>query len=294
MFNPIVLRKAATEWLSEDISATDVGGAVVGFSHKTAVIYMKSPGVVAGFPFIAAVCNVLGCSVEWYVKEGDFVNANFSDRIPVGAISGPSARLLQIERTVQEVLSRASACASYARRCSEGAKKSAEWTGIVAATRKTTPGSFRMVEKYGAIVGGAHPHRYNMSSMVYLNDNHIDIAGSVIAAVEKARSLSGFSTKIEVECRTVQDALDACKAGADIVMLDNFRPNSASAAAQQIKKRYPHAIVEVAGGITAETIQEFAKKGVDVISVGRITHGPPMVDFSMKTEKPMVAGRSKL
>jgi nicotinate-nucleotide pyrophosphorylase (carboxylating) len=210
-----------------------------------------------------------------------------SGRVLVGVASGPVNRLLQAERTCLEVLTRASACATYARRCVEFAQcANPTWPGRVAATRKTTPGAMRAVEKYGAICGGADPHRYSLSSMVMLKDNHIDACGgSIPAAVERARSLAGFSTKVEVECRSLDDAFAAASAGAHVVMLDNFTPAAAHEAARAVKEKYPYVLVEASGGMRAETLGAYCSDYIDVISVGQITHGPPPCDISMKVAK---------
>ena len=139
-----------------------------------------------------------------------------------------------------------------------------------------------MIEKYGAIIGGADPHRYSLSTMVMLKDNHIDVAGSITNAVELTRSACGFSCKIEVECRSEADAVEAATAGADCVMLDNFTPEQVADVAPRLKRKFPNVIIEVSGGINLTTIVSYAAHGVDIISVGAITHGPPPVDISMK------------
>jgi nicotinate-nucleotide pyrophosphorylase (carboxylating) len=286
MLSPTAVDAAVREWLQADITSFDVGGAVVGTARSTAVFFIKSPCVVAGLPFAEAVMSFLGCTVTWCVREGEFVDASGSKRVPLGTVVGPANRLLQGERTALEVITRSSACASYARQCVTAAHATnPRWSGRVAATRKTTPGSMRLVEKYGAIVGGADPHRYNLSSMVMLKDNHIDVAGSITDAVLQTRKLCGFSTKIEVECRSEADALEAAAAGADVAMLDNFSPATTTETVRRLKKLHPRLIVEASGGINANTIGAYAIDGVDVVSVGRITHGPPAVDVSMKIKR---------
>ncbi len=283
IISPTELRRAVNEWLGEDISSFDIGAAVVGDRVGRAVFYLKSDAVVAGFPFAEAIFSELGCKVEWTVEEGVRLPGSGKNRVVIGHVTGPIYRLLQGERTALEALTRASACASYARKCQDAALAgSPDWKGRVAATRKTTPGYFRLVEKYGAIIGGVDPHRYNLSSMVMLKDNHIDAAGSITQAVQQSRKLCGFSTKIEVECRSEGDAVEACRAGADVVMLDNFAPAVTKVVAPRLKGDFPSVTVEVSGGITLDTISHFANPGVDIISIGKITHGPPPIDISLK------------
>ena len=289
--SPVAIDEMVRQWLMEDLPSFDVGGDVVGATVETANFLAKSPSVVAGYPFADAVMKHLGCTVTWRVPEGTFVgDASGRNRVLLGVAQGPANRLLQAERTCLEALTRAGACATYARQCALAAKAGyGQWRGKVAATRKTTPGHMRLVEKYGAIVGGADPHRYNLSSMVMLKDNHIDVAGSITKAVHHARKICGFAVKIEGECRSEADAIEACAAGADVVMLDNFEPAAAKASGQRVKAAHPHVVVELSGGITAATVGQYAGDGVDVVSVGKITHGPPPVDISMK-----IAKRAKL
>ena len=292
LISPIALVTAVDEWLREDIPSFDVGGHVVGEKPVAATFFVKSSLVIAGYPFAEAVFSRLGCSVRWIVPEGTEVSGSSKNRVPVGHVSGPANRVLQGERTALELLTRCSACATYAKQCVAAAKlANPSWKGAVAATRKTTPGTFRTVEKYGAMVGGADPHRYSLSTMVMLKDNHIDISGSITTAVTTARRFAGFSTKIEVECRSLQDALEAAKAGAEVVMLDNFTPSQAAAAIPVIKKAFPTIIVELSGGITLRSVGSYAVDGVDVVSIGMITHGPPPLDISMKI---VPAAQSKL
>lgn len=150
-------------------------------------------------------------------------------------------------------------------------------------TRKTTPG-FRIVEKYAMIVGGCDPHRYDLSSMIMLKDNHVDLAASVTEAVSKAKKLASFAQKIEVECRSLEDAMEALEAGADIVMLDNAGPEKSASWSLVIKERFPHALIEVSGGITESSISEyvFDKHSIDIISMGSLTQDMHHVDFSLK------------
>merc|ERR1712070_181277 len=137
-------------------------------------------------------------------------------------VRGPARKILLGERTALNTLSR---CSGVAATCADAVaiKRAQNWEGYVAGTRKTTPG-FRIAEKYGLLVGGAATHRLDLSQMVMLKDNHIWASGSITQAVKDARVAAGFSQKIEVECQSLQEAIEAAQAGADIVMLDNFKP----------------------------------------------------------------------
>jgi nicotinate-nucleotide pyrophosphorylase (carboxylating) len=161
-----------------------------------------------------------------------------------------------------------------------------DWKGAIAGTRKVTPGSFRIVEKYGLIVGGCNTHRLDLSQMTMLKDNHIwSCGGDITRAVALARSAAGFSQKIEVECQSLKEALEAAEAGADVVMLDNYSPDELKKEAEQLKERYPHVIVEASGGITHDTMDKYVCDSVDIISRGDLTQGYACLDYSLKIQK---------
>jgi len=255
---------------------------VVGDAPQSARLLLKSPGVLAGKPFCQAVFDYLGCTVAWeeHYEEGDYVDDDIVLPVCVAVISGPVHKLLQGERTALNALSRCSGVATQARSAVMQAR-ALGWKGHVAGTRKTTPG-FRIVEKYGLLVGGAATHRLDLSQMVMLKDNHIWATGSITNAVTKAKEAAGFSQKIEVECQSLEEALEAAAAGADIVMLDNFEPSRLKRDAATFKAQFPHILVEASGGITTETMQDYLCDHVDIISQGRLTQGYPCIDFSLK------------
>lgn len=142
------------------------------------------------------------------------------------------------------------------------------------------------MEKYALLVGGVDGHRMDLSSMCMLKDNHVwAVGGGVASAVREARRVVGFSGKIEVECRTVQEAREAAESGAEVVMLDNFKPEQVRAAVQVLKSEFPRVCVEVSGGLTRETVSAYMIEGVDVLSMGCLTQGVPHIDFSMKIER---------
>ena len=265
-------------WLREDIPAFDCAAVVVGDAVETAVLLCKSPGLLCGRPFFDMVFSELGCEVTWGVEEGQVLTPDPVQE--VAQVRGPVNKLLQGERTALNVLTRASGIASYARELRDAAK-GLGWQGEVAGTRKTTPG-FRMVEKYALLVGGISTHRYDLSQMIMLKDNHIWAAGGVAEAVTKARRAGGFSVKIEVECRSMDEARQAAKAGAEIVMLDNFEPAALKKASSILKTEFPHLTVEASGGIRKDTLSEYCLPSVDVVSLSKTTQGYGCVNFSLK------------
>ena len=282
---PPQVRSIVTAWLQDDMPSNfDVGGYVVGTTVQRAELWMKSSGVLAGLPFVEAVFDVCGeCTVHWedIAMEGQSYDVSTSGKIKLATITGPVSHLLRGERTALNTLSRCSGVATLSAKCVAIAK-SHGWKGEVAGTRKTTPG-FRLVEKYGLLVGGASTHRLDLSQMVMLKDNHIwSCGGCIDAAVKKARGVSGFSQKIEVECQNLDEACIAAKAGADVIMLDNYTPDRLKVDAKAFKERFPHVTVEASGGITIETMSGYFCEQVDVISQGALTQGYDCLDFSLK------------
>jgi nicotinate-nucleotide pyrophosphorylase (carboxylating) len=149
----------------------------------------------------------------------------------------------------------------------------------VAATRKTTPG-FRLYEKKAVVMGGGDPHRYRLDDAILIKDNHLRVVGSITQAVAKAKSAS-FTKKIEVEVETIEQAVEAAKAGADIVMLDNMSPEKVEVASLAVKKLNDKMLVEVSGGLTSENVHKFAKHA-DILSLGWITHSAKAIHFNLE------------
>ena len=287
------------QWLQDDHPSFDVGGLVVGSSPKSAQLLLKSPGVFAGKPFFNSVFEQLNCTVAWQsiAIEGNFIGTSrevdndnnnnskvatssttTSTPILLAIVTGPVNCVLRGERTALNIVSRCSGVATESRRARLAA---GDWKGWVAGTRKTTPG-FRIVEKYGLLVGGAATHRLDLSQMVMLKDNHIWSAGSITSAVMLARKAAGFSQKIEVECQNLEEGMEAAEAGADIVMLDNFQPDQLKKDAKSLKEKFPHVLIEASGGITTETMPQFLSEHVDIVSQGKLTQGYSCLDFSLK------------
>lgn len=161
-----------THWLEEDTPSFDYGGFVVGGEPRNAFLFCKSPGILAGVPFVDEVFRQLGCTVEWHHKEGMFLDpAKVGGKIRTATVHGPTRSLLLGERVALNTIARCSGVATKSRKMLDLVRE-AGYTGILAGTRKTTPG-FRLVEKYGMLVGGIDGHRHDLSSMIMLKDNHI-------------------------------------------------------------------------------------------------------------------------
>ncbi|KAJ5726449.1 Aldolase-type TIM barrel [Penicillium malachiteum] len=296
-------KRQITDWLEEDCPSLDYGGFVVGESEGEARLLGKSKGIIAGAPFVDEVFSQLGCTVEWHIKEGSQLSLN-----PIhhcATVRGPVRKILLGERVALNILARCSGIATKSASMLAALRKKG-WNGILAGTRKTTPG-FRVVEKYGILVGGADPHRHDLSHMTMLKDNHVwacannraaadggvttdssdvvSIAKAIPRAVLAAKSAGGFATKVEVECRSIEEANAAIEAGADIVMLDNFTPDGVRDAAKVLKETWKGKrafLVEVSGGLTEENAAAYACPDVDILSTSSIHQGTGIVDFSLK------------
>lgn len=195
------------------------------------------------------------------MKEGE----DFQPIKAVATVRGPARKLLLGERVALNALARCSGIATKSRKLLS-LVRSAGYTGILAGTRKTTPG-FRLVEKYGMLIGGVDQHRYDLSSMIMLKDNHVWSKGSITAAIQAARSVGGFAIKIEVEVQSEEEADEAIAAGADIVMLDNFTGEGLKVAAGSIKKRWAgkgkSVLLECSGGLTEDNVEAYCCNGED-------------------------------
>lgn len=195
---PPSYKKDIETWINDDAPNIDIGGFVVGDKIEVAHLLCKSSGVLAGVPYAQAVFEYMGLDVEWKFEEGTYIDCSQSSnrKVIVAIVKGKCRNILLAERTALNTISRASGVATLAKQSVDIAK-SKQWHGYISGTRKTTPG-FKAVEKYALLVGGAATHRQDLSQMVMLKDNHIWSAGSITAAVSKAKTMAGFSIKIEV------------------------------------------------------------------------------------------------
>jgi len=208
--------------------------------------------------------------VEFEVSDGDRV-ANGSTVLKV---EGSTISLLIAERTALNFLQRLSGIASLSRQYADAIAE----TGVrIVDTRKTTPG-WRALEKYAVRCGGCFNHRSSLGEHVLIKENHITAAGSLKKAVKLTRDFAPHCAKIEVETESLNDVEEALEAGAEVIMLDNMSPSQIQQAVAMINKA---ATIEVSGGIELDTIIDYALPGVDVISIGALTHSAPAADFSM-------------
>ncbi|KAI1328663.1 Quinolinate phosphoribosyl transferase [Xylariaceae sp. FL0255] len=274
-----------TTWLAEDTPSYDYAGYVVGEVPRTATLWGKSAGIIAGIPFFTEIFAQCGCTVEWHAAEGSHIERakDGSGKTKVATVTGPARGLLLAERVGLNTLARCSGVATASRNLLISLR-SAGYRGILAGTRKTTPG-FRLVEKYGMLVGGADAHRMDLSSMIMLKDNHVWSRGSISDAVRAAKLVGGFALKIEVEVQSEEEADEAIGAGADVVMLDNFTGEGVKIAAKSLREKWKgkkEFLIEVSGGLREDNVFDYANNDIDIISTSSIHQGTPHLDFSLK------------
>ena len=260
--------------LLEDINYCDVTTdyLIPESQTNTARFVAKAEGIVCGTEIAARVFTLLDSTVtcEILIKDGEPVKKGDV----ILTLSGKTRSLLKGERTALNLIQHLSGIATMTNRF----VKIVEGTNAsIADTRKTLPG-LRALQKYAVTVGGGRNHRFNLSDAAMLKDNHIDAAGGIIPAVTALRQKVGHMTKIEVETRNLEEVREAIRAGADVIMLDNMKPALMKAAVDIIKSR---ALTEASGGITEATLRETAECGVNIISIGALTHSVQAFDISM-------------
>jgi nicotinate-nucleotide pyrophosphorylase (carboxylating) len=265
-------------WLREDVGHHDVTNQVPG--ETSGRLVAKEGGVAAGLDAATAVFDYLGVTVTERVDDGTAIESGDV----VLRVEGPAREVLRGERVAVNVAGHASGVASRTRRAVDAARTVSDDVRI-AATRKTTPG-LRGIEKRAVVAGGGDTHRLDLSHMVMVKDNHIQELG-LDAAVERFRDRVSFATKIEVEVEEPEDAPRAAAAGADVVLLDNMDPATTERAADLLAERATElgreVLAEASGGITVETVPDYAATGVDVISMGSLTHSAASLDYSFRT-----------
>jgi len=274
-------KSQVTTWLQEDTPSFDYAGFVVGDAEREAYLLGKgtTPAVLAGSPFVDEIFHRLDCQVEWHQEEGTV----FEPIKRVATVRGKARNLLLGERVSLNLLARCSGIATKSRRIKALADANG-YKGIIAGTRKTTPG-FRLVEKYGMIVGGIDTHRQDLSSMIMLKDNHVKSSGSITAAIKQVRRVGGFSLLVDVEVRNEEEADEAIDAGADVVLLDNIHGEQLANVARRLKDKWQGKrkfLLETSGGIEEGNLHEHAINEVDILSTSTVHQGVPHIDFSLK------------
>lgn len=263
--------------ISEDINYIDVTTdyLIPDGSVSAARLISKDEGVVAGIEIGMRVFELLDADVTFTIFKKDGEAVKKGDVI--AEMRGSTAALLKGERTALNLMQHMSGIATETRKCVDLIKGT---RATIAETRKTLPG-LRPLQKYAVVAGGGVNHRYNLSDAAMLKDNHIDAYGSLTKAVEALRSKVGHMVKIEVETRTLEELEEALAVKADVIMLDNMDCATMKKAVGITAGR---AKLEASGNVTHENIREVAETGVDIISLGALTHSVKCFDISMRID----------
>ncbi len=271
----VLVAESVRAALKEDLGrAGDITSAatIPAGARATADLVARKPGVIAGLDLAAAAFRELDPTIRFdaNVADGDTVEAGAT----VAKVEGPARAVLSAERVALNFLCHlsgvATATAALVARVSHTSAR-------ICDTRKTTPG-LRAFEKYAVRCGGGMNHRFGLDDAILIKDNHIAVAGGVIAAIRAARAAAGHLVKVEVEVDTLDQLVEAMVAEPDAVLLDNMKPADMREAVKLVAGR---AITEASGNVTLETVAAIAETGVDMISSGWITHSAPILDLAL-------------
>jgi nicotinate-nucleotide pyrophosphorylase (carboxylating) len=271
--------KVLEGFLDEDVGHGDITTQALVHSDRRAVgrVVCKQRAVIAGIVESIALLKLVDCDGKSKVKDGQEVQSGTM----VLEVNGPGSGLLKVERTLLNLLSHMSGVATATAELVAIVKKNGS-TARIACTRKTLPG-LRYFEKRAVELGGGDTHRLRLDDAVLIKDNHLELTGSIKDAVLRAKAKASFTKKVEVEVMRPDQVVEAAKAGADIILLDNMTPRQVknSLSLLEGKQVRGHILIEVSGGITRENLASYAIDGVDVISVGSITNSAKAIDMSL-------------
>ena len=264
--------------ITEDINYIDVATDYLLYEGAVSQAFFaaKADGVLCGAEIAMRVFELLDDQFSYtlYKKDGDVVkNGDL-----IAEFKGRTVKLLKGERTALNLIQHMSGIATLTNEC---VKQTEGTRATIADTRKTLPG-LRSLQKYAVTCGGGRNHRYNLSDCAMLKDNHIDAKGGITAAVMALREKIGHTVKIEVETRTLAEVEEAVSVGADIIMLDNMDNETMKQAVEIVDGK---ALLEASGNLTKERIKSVAELGVDILSIGALTHSVTAFDISMKIKK---------
>ena len=261
--------------IKEDINYIDVATDYLLDENEVseAVFIAKADGVLCGIDVAMRVFQLLDESFTCVLHKKDGDEIKKGDLI--AELKGKTVRLLKGERTALNLIQHMSGIATITNEC---VKETIGTNATIADTRKTLPG-LRSLQKYAVTCGGGRNHRYNLSDCAMLKDNHIDAKGGITPAVKALREKIGHTVKIEVETRTLEEVKEALSAGADIIMLDNMSNETMAEAVKLVDSK---ALLEASGNLTKERIHSVAQLGVDILSIGALTHSVEAFDISMR------------
>jgi nicotinate-nucleotide pyrophosphorylase (carboxylating) len=268
--------------LKEDLASGDVttDSCIAETARAVAHAVARKPIVVCGGAVFERVFRKIDSSIAFEAHVAEGASVDFGAKM--WTVRGSARSILMGERIALNFVQRMSGIATVSREYASAVPRGSKTR--VTDTRKTTPG-LRVLERYAVRCGGAHNHRDNLGSAVLIKDNHIAAAGSITAAIDRARTNAPHTTKIECEVDTLAGLDEAIASGADIVLLDNMdNATVKEAVARNVSRTGGRVLLEASGGITLARIRELAEAGVDAISVGALTHSPPAADIGLDFE----------
>lgn len=270
------------EFLKDDIGWGDITSEALIDDGQMAKgrLYFREDGVAAGLEEMATIFRILGCEVNAIERDGSRVSKNQT----LIEIKGPAKALLAGERTALNILGRMAGIATAVSKIASQVSKVSQNTKV-AATRKTMPGLGEL-DKKAVALGGGDTHRFRLDDCVLIKDNHLALLPSITEAVKAARSAVSFTKKIEIEIESLEGAVEAAEAGADIIMFDNMPPEEIERCLARLSELglREGRVYEASGGITPENVGEYAASGVDIISMGSLTHSVRTLDVKLEIE----------
>jgi len=271
-----MIKEFVKEVLAEDVGRGDLYALVSEPVPASAKIIAKSSGVFCGQIYADALSELENFEIVWHVSDAEA----FDKGALIAEIRGASHTLLRIERTLLNMILHASSIATYT---NSFVQIIAPYGTKLLDTRKTRP-KLRVFEKYATRMGGAVNHRLGLDDCLMLKDTHLKTIDDINTFMTEARKKIPFTSKIEIEAETFEQAKHFMAAGADIVMCDNMTPEQLSEVVSYKKENYPDVLLEASGNISLETIESYAKTGVDAISSGALIHQSKWIDLSMKMD----------
>ena len=276
------IRDRIKRFLDEDIGYGDITSSTLISEEQMAKgnLYFKEPGIASGLVEAATVFEVLGCQVTAYSKDGEAVK----EKQVLLSVNGSARALLMGERLALNIVGRMAGIATQTKKVVNSVNERNMKTRV-AATRKTLPG-LREFDKRAVEHGGGDPHRFRLDDCVLIKDNHLELVPSITEAIRRARDGNSFTKMVEIEVRSLEDAEEAARAGADIIMLDNIAPPEIKEWLGELKKKDLREgfIYEASGGITFGNAADYAAAGVDIISLGALTHSVRSLDVKFEIE----------
>ncbi len=277
--NEKLLEKRLLQMVEEDVGPCDVTTIFSPDKKVKAEIVAKEEGIISGVSELSTLFRLFSIKAQPLLSDGQKVKK----KQKIFLLEGRSKDILVVERTAVNIISRMSGIATLTKKYVDKAA-SVNPKVRIAATRKTTP-MFGFFEKKAALAGGADTHRLGLYDLVLIKDNHLRLfRDNPASALKTARRETSFSHKIEIEVKKAEDAYIAAEYGADIVMLDNMPASEVKKIVSGLEKRglRSKVLLEVSGRIDLKNIEEYAKTGADVLSIGRITHSAPALDISLE------------